>query len=133
MGINVTSVDHVVIAVNDLDAAVETYQNTYGLTMSDRHPNPGGFEAALFPIGDCLLELVMPNDDNERNAVKAHIDRKGEGLFILSLAVSDIDAAVADLRAKGTTVTDPAGDENKVAFVSPKNAHGARLQLIQRG
>lgn len=133
MGINVTAVDHVVMAVSDLDAAIETYESTLGLTMSDRHPNPGGFEAAIFPLGDSFLELVTPADDNERNPVRMQIDRKGEGLFILSLRVSDIDAAVAGLRAKGCTVTDPAGDDPKLAFVSPKNAHGARLQLIQRG
>ena len=133
MGINITSVDHVVMAVNDLDATIETYEKTYGLKLSERHPNPGGFEAALFPLGNGLLEFVTPNDDNERNPVRMQLDRKGEGLFILSLGVSDIDAAVADLRDKGCTVTDPAGDDNKVAFVSPKHAHGARLQLIQRG
>ena len=133
MGINVTSVDHIVMAVNDLDATIETYEKTYGLTLSDRHPNPGGFEAALFPLGNSLLEFVTPTDDNERNPVRMQLDRKGEGLYILSLSVSDLDAAVADLRAKGCTVTDPSGDENPVAFISPKNAHGARLQLVQRG
>lgn len=132
MGINATKVDHVVMAVNDLDAAIATYENTFGLKMSERHPNPGGFEAALFPLGDGLLELVSPNDDNERNPVRMQLDKKGEGLFVLSLAVDDLDAAVADLRAKDITVTDPAGDENKISFVSPKAAHGLRLQLIQR-
>ena len=132
MGINATAVDHVVMAVNDLDAAIETYENTFGLKMSERHPNPGGFEAAIFPLGDGFLELVTPSDDNERNPVRLQLEGKGEGPFILSLAVADIDAAVADLRAKDITVTDPAGDDHKISFVSPKAAHGLRLQLIQR-
>ncbi len=132
MGFNITTVDHVVLAVSDLDAAIDTWQNTYGLTLSERHQNPGGFEAALFPMENSLLELVQPIDDNPRNPVRLQIERKGEGIFILSLGVDDLDAAVADLRAKGCVVTDPAGDEHRISFVSPKNAHGARLQLIQR-
>ena len=78
MGYNITTVDHVVLAVSDLDAAIETWQDTYGLTLSDRHKSPGGFEAALFPMENSLLELVQPIDDNPRNPVRLQIERKGE-------------------------------------------------------
>ena len=100
MGFNITTVDHVVLAVSDLDAAIDTWQNTYGLTLSERHQNPGGFEAALFPMENSLLELVQPIDDNPRNPVRLQIERKGEGLFILSLGV-DVEALQAAIAAFG--------------------------------
>ena len=132
MGINATAVDHVVMAVNDLDAAIETYENTFGLKMSERHPNPGGFEAAIFPLGDGFLELVTPSDDNERNPVRLQLEGKGEGPFILSLAVADIDAAVADLRAKDITVTDPPATITRSRSSAPRPPTACACSFIQR-
>ena len=133
MGINAEAIDHVVVAVDDLDAAVATFAGTYGLTMSRRGENASlGIANAFFPLGDSELELVTPLGDDDRNPVRRRL-QDGEGLFLLSLRVPDIDAAVAALRDDDLTVTDPSDGDPRLAFVSPKHAHGVRLQLIQRG
>ena len=122
-----------VIAVNDLDAAVTTFGETYGLAMSRRGENADlGIANAFFPLGDSEIELVTPLGDDERHPVRRRL-QDGEGLFLLSLRVPDVDAAVAALREQGLTVTDPSEGDPRLAFVSPKHAHGVRLQLIQRG
>ncbi len=133
MGIDAEAIDHVVIAVNDLDAAVATFGDTYGLRMSRRGENAGlGIANAFFPLGDSEIELVTPLGDDDRNPVRRRL-QDGEGLFLLSLRVPDVDAAVAGLREQGSTVTDPSEGDPRLAFVSPKHAHGVHLQLIQRG
>ncbi len=133
MGINATAINHVIVAVEDLDAAVETFTETWGLTLDRRAESAAmGIEMAYFPVGESVLELVMPTTDSESNPTRRQLNRNGEGFYLLCFRVEDIHAAVADLRAKGCTVTDPAGsDEVLEAFVSPKSSHGAGMQLIQ--
>ena len=132
MGIDAQAIDHVVVAVNDLDAAVATFSGPYGLTMSRRGESVAlGIANAFFPLGDSELELVTPLGDDERNPVRRRL-QDGEGLFLLSLRVPDIEVAVSALREEGLTVTDPSDGDPRLAFISPKHAHGVRLQLIQR-
>jgi len=134
MGINATAINHVIVAVEDLDAGVDTFGNTWGLKLDHRAEIPAmGINAAYFDIGDATLELVTPHDDSDSNLLRKHLDRNGEGLYMFCVRVEDIQEAIADLREKGCTVTDPVGnDEVLEAFVSPRNAHGVRMQLLQR-
>ena len=134
MGINVTGINHVIVAVEDLEAGIETFGTIWGLSLDHLGEAPElGIKAAYFNVGDAILELVTPYDDSESNFVRKHIERRGEGLYMFCVRVDDMAAAIADLRAKGCTVTDPIGnDEVQEAFVSPRNAHGVRMQLLQR-
>lgn len=133
MGFNITGISTVLVAVEDIDAAVETFSEGWGLKLDKRNESEElGIKMAYFPVGDTTLELVTPGNDEDGNLLRLQLDRRGEGLYMMSFEVDDIKAAVAELREKGFNVTDPAGDEVLEAFVSPKAAHGVRLVLVQR-
>lgn len=133
MAINASGINHVIVAVEDLDAGIETFGKTWELKLDHLGESPAmGIRMAYFDIGDATLELVTPYDDSEGNLLRKHLDRNGEGLYMFCVRVDDITEAIADLRGKGCTVTDPVGnDEVQEAFVSPRNSHGVRMQLIQ--
>ena len=123
-------IDHIGIVVKDLDAAVATYAKHFGFAAD---PSKGGEVAALgiknafVPVGGSDLEFIQPL--SEEGPVAQFAKDRGEGTFMLSLEVEDIDAAVAHLRAQGARVGNPS---NGVAFVSAKSTHGVNLQLVQR-
>lgn len=123
-------IDHVGIVVKDLDAAVATYARNFGFAAN---PTKGGENATLgirnafVPVGDSDLEFIQPI--TEEGPVAQFAKERGEGTFLLSLEVDDIDAAVEHLRTQGARVGAP---NNGVAFVSMKSTHGVNLQLLQR-
>lgn len=123
-------IDHVGIVVKDLDAAVATYTRNFGFSVD---PGKGGESPSLgiknvfMPVGESDLEFIQPLTGE--GPVARFAAERGEGTFLLSLEVDDIDAAVEHLRATGARVGDPS---NGVAFVSMKSTHGVNLQLVQR-
>lgn len=123
-------IDHVGIVVKDIAAAIGTFQTNFGF---QQNPAKGGEVAALgiknafVPVGDCDLEFIQPVSD--AGPVATFANDRGEGMFMLSLEVEDVAAAVAHLRSLGLRAGDPA---NGVAFVSMKSTHGVNLQLVQR-
>jgi methylmalonyl-CoA/ethylmalonyl-CoA epimerase len=127
-------IDHVAIAVNDLDAAVRTFTGNFGFPLTARaEPTALGIRLAMLRIGDADVELFTPTRSDSAPA-KFLADR-GEGMYVLSLAVDDLDGAVQSLRAKGIKVGDvsPTGDgRGRLVYVSPKATHGVLLQLIER-
>ena len=87
-------------------------------------------ERAFLDIGDASLELFQPTDD--QNPGTKFLNERGEGMYLLSLEVDDLQKAADELAAKGIKVSVQAlPDGMKLGFVSPKNAHGVLLQLIQ--
>lgn len=123
-------IDHVGIVVKDLPAAIETYSRNFGFAAD---PSRGGdipamgIKNAFMPVGDSDLEFIQPM--TAEGPVAKFAQERGEGQFMLSIAVDDLDTAVAHLRGLGIRVGDPAGG---LAFVSMKSTHGVNLQLIQR-
>ncbi|MCS7295257.1 MAG: VOC family protein [Chloroflexota bacterium] len=124
-------IDHVGIVVRDLQEALATYERNFGLKAD---PSRGGEVPALgirnafVPVGESDLEFIQPTTD--QGPVAEFARERGEGQFLLSLAVDDLQAAVQHLRALGYRVSDP---NNGIAFVSPRATHGVNLQLVQRG
>lgn len=127
---NVLKIDHVGIVVRDLEAALATYERNFGLRAD---PSRGGHLPALgirnafVPVGESDLEFIQPV--SEEGPVADFARQRGEGQFLLSLAVADLASAVQHLRALGYRVSDPSGG---IAFVSPRATHGVNLQLIER-
>ncbi|MEO8539251.1 MAG: VOC family protein [bacterium] len=123
-------IDHVGIVVKDLDTALATYTKHFGFAVN---PAKGGEVAALgiknafMPVGESDLEFIQPL--SEEGPVAQFAKDRGEGTFMLSIEVDDIDASVEHLRAQGARVGNPV---NGVAFVSMKSTHGVNLQLVQR-
>lgn len=124
--------DHLVIAVNDLENAAATYQRNFGLTHEEGHEVPAlGIRNTFLPISDSKIEFVTPLGDN--SPIARFIADKGEGLYLLSLDVDYLPGAVAALTERGiktNTVKGPSGDD--IAFISPQHTHGVLLQLLSR-
>jgi methylmalonyl-CoA/ethylmalonyl-CoA epimerase len=125
-------IDHVVIAVKDLDEGIKQYEAVYGIAATDRGSHPG-FDNAFFRMGDTYVELVAPTDDT--GPVGRRIAASGEGVYLMGLRVDDVQATLADLRAKGVRLVGDPGAGNPVTgmvFVHPSAAGGVLTQLVQR-
>lgn len=124
-------IDHIAIAVKDLDAAVKTFTGNFGFPIERMGDVPAlNIRRAFLTIGDAWLELFQPTSDASP-ATKFIADR-GEGMYILSLEVDDLNAATDALAKKGIKVNVqniPNGP--RLGFISPKVTHGVLLQLIE--
>lgn len=123
-------IDHVGIVVKDLDTALETYARNFGFAVDSSRGGavPAlGIKNAFMPVGGSDLEFIEAT--SESGPVAQFAKDRGEGTFMLSIEVEDINAAVEHLRGLGARVGDP---NNGVAFVSMKSTHGVNLQLVQR-
>ena len=107
------SLDHLVIAVRDLELASENYQRLLGRSPSwhGRHPTYGTANV-LFRIDNCYVELLAPTDQAEdspwNRRLSWHLETVGEGLFAIALGTEDIAASVEEIRAAGIHIDDPA-------------------------
>ncbi|MGW5051994.1 methylmalonyl-CoA epimerase [Actinokineospora sp. NPDC004072] len=137
----VTAVDHVGIAVPDLDAAISFYQDNFGLVCAHEETNAeqGVREAMMRAPGDggggTAVQLLAPL--TPESTIAKFIGRSGPGLQQLAYRVTDVEAAAAALRAKGlrllydTAKRGTAG--SKVNFVHPKDAGGVLVELVEPG
>ena len=127
-------VDHVVIAVKDLDAAIGRYETIYGTSVSDRSEAPAaGMAMAFFRFGDSYIELVSATGD--AGPIAKRLAEQGEGVHLVAMKVDDIDATVAELREKGIRLVGDPGPGNPVkgqVFVHPSVTGGVLTQLVQR-
>src|SRR5215468_10486275 len=104
-----SSLDHLVIAIRDLDAATATYANLLGRAPSWRGEHPGaGTANTLFRLDRTYAELLSPVGAGALgDAVRAHLERSGEGPFALAFGTEDAAACAAALRARGLSASDP--------------------------
>ena len=135
--------DHIVLAVHDLTAALDAWSRTFGLQAERHTPDDAHMELGLLrfagndPAG-AFLELVAVTGEpalSGAERVARHLDQHGEGMFSISLEVPDLDAAVAELTAAGLPVSGPdrgALPNTRVARIPRGSAHGTAIQLIQR-
>ena len=134
LGFELTEIDHVAIAVNDLDAAIAWYEETLGATVAHRERiESDGVEEALLKIADSYVQLLTPTRDD--SPVAKYLERRGEGIHHVGYRVTDCAAALASMRAAGATTIDavprPGSRGTTVAFVHPKSAFGALIELVQ--
>jgi methylmalonyl-CoA/ethylmalonyl-CoA epimerase len=127
-------VEHIALAVADLEAAIDHYRSVWGLEVSHRERvEDQGVEEAMLPIGDTHLQLLAGT--NADSTVAKFIDRRGEGLHHIAYEVEDLEATLAELKATGVELIDeaprPGGRGHMVAFVHPKSNHGLLVELIQ--
>ncbi|WP_454198005.1 methylmalonyl-CoA epimerase [Nocardia sp. Marseille-Q1738] len=135
----VTAVDHVGIAVPDLDAAVAWYAENLGMVETHREVNEsqGVHEAMLSlpgaPDRATALQLLAPLDAD--STIAKFIDRSGPGLQQLAYRVTDIDAVSAYLRAKGLRLLyeapRPGTADSRINFIHPKDAGGVLIELVE--
>jgi methylmalonyl-CoA/ethylmalonyl-CoA epimerase len=128
--LKILKVDHIGIAVKDLAEAVRAYQ-ALGFAVEATHDVPTEkVRAAFLPAGEARLELLEPT---EPSSVIARFLEKRSGLHHVCVLVEDIDAALAELKARGVAVLDetprPGAGGCRVAFVHPRGAAGVLLEL----
>ena len=134
----ITTIDHVGIAVPDLDAAIAWYAENLGLvaTHSETNDDQGVREAMLHAPGDAAgaaVQLLAPID--ESSTIAKFIDRNGPGLQQVAYRVTDVEAAAATLREKGVRLlyenARRGTADSRVNFVHPKDAGGVLVELVQ--
>jgi methylmalonyl-CoA/ethylmalonyl-CoA epimerase len=127
-------VDHVVIAVKDLDAAVGNYEAIYGMEASERREAPeAGMKMAFFRFDDSYVELVSNTGDE--GPIAKRLASLGEGVHLVAMKVDDIDKTLADLREKGIRLVGDPGPGNPVTgqvFIHPSATGGVLTQLVQK-
>ena len=118
-----TEIDHVAIAVNDLEAAIEYYRNAYGVEVEHREVvERDGVEEALLKVAESYVQLLTPTRDD--STVAKYLATKGEGIHHVGYRVDDCAAALERVRAEGGRLIDeaprPGSRGTTVAFVHPK-------------
>jgi methylmalonyl-CoA/ethylmalonyl-CoA epimerase len=129
-----TEIDHVAIAVNDLDAAIAYYESAFGARVAHRERvERDGVEEALLAVADSFVQLVMPTRDD--SPVAKFLERKGEGLHHVGYRVEDCSVALEAVKAAGGELIDesprPGSRGTTVAFVHPKGSFGTLIELVQ--
>jgi methylmalonyl-CoA/ethylmalonyl-CoA epimerase len=127
-------IDHVGVAVSDLDRAIALYQGTFGMPVVHRETvAEQGVEAVLLDVGDGHVELLSPL--GPETVVGKFVERRGEGLHHVAYRVDDIDAALARLGEVGVDLIDPEPRigirKSRVAFLHPKSTVGVLTELVE--
>ena len=134
----ITAIDHVGIAVADLDAAIELYTTAYGMTCVHTEVNTEqGVREAMMAVGDSgsYVQLLAPLSPD--STIGKFLDKSGPGIQQMAYRTDDLDALSAQLRASGMRLlydeprTGTAG--SRVNFVHPKSAGGVLVELVQPG
>lgn len=128
-------VDHIGIAVRSIADAGRFYAQAFGLRLEAPERLPAnGVTVAFITVGATRIELVEPLDED--SPVARFLQRRGEGLHHIALAVADVAHALAMARQAGFTPIDeqprPGAHGSRIAFLHPRDAHGVMIELVQR-
>jgi methylmalonyl-CoA epimerase len=129
-----TEIDHVAIAVNDLDAAIAWYEEVFGATVEHREVvESDGVAEALLRVADSYIQLLTPTRDD--SPVAKYLANKGEGLHHVGYRVKDCAVALEAVKKSGGRVIDeaprPGSRGTTVAFIHPKTSFGTLIELVQ--
>lgn len=126
--------DHVAIAVKDLEKAIAFYQQAFGLELAEiEEVKEQKVRTAIFGHGLGRIELICPTEPD--TPVAKFLDKRGEGLHHICIEVEDLEASLAELKRQGAPLIDEtpklgAGGA-KIAFIHPRGAHGVLTELRQ--
>ena len=127
-------IDHIGVAVADLDAAIELHTERYGMPLVHRETIAAqGVEAALLDVGESHVELLAPLSDD--TPVGRFLARHGPGLHHVAYGVDDVESVLARLRERGVRLIDETPRTGirgtQVAFLHPKTAGGILTELVE--
>ncbi|WP_425447839.1 methylmalonyl-CoA epimerase [Dethiothermospora halolimnae] len=131
----VKKVDHVGVAVKNLEESLKFYQDVLGMDLQGTEVvEEQKVKVAFLPIGDTEIELLESTD--KEGPIARYIDKKGEGIQHIAYRVDDIEKAIEEMKEKGIRMIDEkprygAGGA-KIAFLHPKSTHGVLIELCQR-
>jgi methylmalonyl-CoA epimerase len=127
-------IDHVGVAVSDLDRAIALYEGTFGMPVVHRETvEEQGVEAVLLDVGDGHVELLAPL--GPETVVGRFVAKRGEGLHHVAYRVADIDATLDSLKAAGVELIDDEARvgirKSRVAFLHPRSTGGVLTELVE--
>jgi methylmalonyl-CoA epimerase len=129
-----TEIDHIAIAVKDIEAAIAYYQNAFGATVDHREVvESDGVEEALLKVAESYIQLLTPTKPD--SPVAKSLEKRGEGLHHIGYRVNNCAEALAAMIAAGATPLDkaprPGSRGTTVAFIHPKGSFGTLIELVQ--
>ena len=129
-----TEIDHIAIAVKNLEAAIAYYQNAFGATVDHREVvESDGVEEALLKVAESYIQLLTPTRPD--SPVAKSLEKRGEGLHHIGYRVNNCAEALAAMIAAGATPLDkvprPGSRGTTVAFIHPKGSFGTLIELVQ--
>jgi methylmalonyl-CoA/ethylmalonyl-CoA epimerase len=131
--IKIRKIDHVAIAVEDVDAALAHWQRAFGLSPTAREVvESQKTEAVLLPIGESNVELISPKGND---GLAKFLEKRGPGIHHIAIEVEGIESAIGLLEGLGVQMIDKAPRKgargHKVAFVHPKSTGGVLVELVE--
>lgn len=128
-------IDHIGIAVKNLDKTVEFYTKVLGLQLEGIHQvDTYQVRTAFFPVGESHLELIEPTPENK--GVQKFLEKRGEGIHHICFLVDDIQKALDAMAAQGVELIDKTPRQvnptTKAAFVHPKSTGGVLIELYEK-
>ena len=129
-----TEIDHVAIAVHDLDAAIRFYEESLGATVEHRERvDRDGVDEAMLKVAESYIQLITGTRDD--SPVSKYLEKRGEGLHHVGYRVDDCAEALASMVAAGATPIDteprPGARGSTIAFIHPKGALGTLIELVE--
>jgi len=129
-----SEIDHVAIAVNDLEAAITYYQDAFGATVHHREiVESDGVEEALIKVAESYIQLTSAT--NEDSPIAKFLAKRGEGLHHIGYRVDDCAEALQAMIEAGARPIDqaprPGSRGTTVAFIHPKGSFGTLIELVQ--
>ena len=127
-------IDHIGVAVEDLDAAIKLYEESFGMKLAHRETvEEQGVEAVLLDVGDGHVELLAPLGPD--TPVGKYLERKGPGLHHVAYAVNDIDSTLEQLAASGVELIDSVARVgirgSRVAFLHPRSTGAVLTEIVE--
>ena len=132
---NLKNIDHIGIAVTSIQESLSFWETSLGIELHGiEEVAEQKVKTAFLPIDDTEIELLEPT--SAESSVAKFIEKRGEGLHHIAIRVDDIEAALAELKAKGIQLIDETPRNGaggaRIAFVHPKATHGVLLELCER-
>ena len=127
-------IDHVGIAVRDLDQAIQLYERRLGLKATSRQRlESEGIEVAMIPIGESRIELITPIDPDSK--VHKFLQERGEAVHHVAYETDNVEASLRKAGADGAQLLDevarPGAHGSRIGFIHPKSVCGVLTELVQ--
>ena len=131
----ILKIDHLGIAVKNLDESIKFYRDILGLELVKIEEVPEEkVRIAMFKVGESFIELLEGTSAD--SAISKYIEKKGEGIHHIALKVENIDEVISELKDKVRLIYEQprivAGGERRITFIHPKSAYGVLLELVER-
>jgi len=129
-----TEIDHIAIAVSDLESAISWYKTMFGATVAHREMVVrDGVEEALLAVADSYIQLISPRQRD--SSVAKFLERHGEGIHHVGYRVDSVESTLEHLREAGARLIDSTGRPGSrgttVAFVHPRGSFGTLIELVE--